>query len=168
MTKFLILFFIIFTITALSKDKFPFVKAELLNGNEIQLPKDIKGKITVIIIAFERNAQKQIDPWTEALLPLENNNDIEYYEIPMISGFYSFMSGMIDGGMKKGIDPKLHDNVATYYGDRDKYFECFNINDKSLCYVFLLDKEGDIVYRDKGKPSGDDIKNLKAVIEEIK
>ncbi len=86
----------------------------------------------------------------------------------MISKFYSWLSGWIDGGMKHGIAPHLHDNVATYYGERKPYFTYLNIEDINTCYVYLLDENGIIQFAASGPMQEDNQKELTKKIEQLK
>jgi hypothetical protein len=126
---------------------FPNLSAETLSKKAIEFPKDVKGKPTIIVIAFKREAQNQIDPWLAAISKKYKKKEINYYEIPMMSGGYKIISGIIDGGMRGGVPPALHDFVASYYGNLDNYISYLNIKKDKNCYLFLLDKNGIIKFK---------------------
>jgi hypothetical protein len=133
-------------------DIFPQIKGELLSSKKITLPNHCKGKVSVLIVAFKRGTQPQIDTWTKPLLrEFSMNKDFRFIEIPMISGFYSFMSNYINNGMRKGIVRPMHKNVMTYYGPLSDYFKMFDVENNKLCYLFLLDRDGTIHYMNKGE-----------------
>jgi len=141
------------SITQVIKDEtvinkvFPKISAETLSKKAIEFPKDVKGKPTVIMIAFKRDAQDQIDPWQQAISKKYKSKEINYYEIPMMSGGLKIISGIIDGGMRGGVAPALHDFVASYYGNLDNYISYLNVNKDKNCYLFLLDKNGIIKFK---------------------
>lgn len=64
----------------------------------------------------------------------------------MISNFYNWMSHYINNGMRDGIAESMHKNAMTYYGSLGNYFDYFDVQDKKLCSLFLLDKESIIQY----------------------
>ena len=134
-------------------DKFPEIKAKTLSGEEIVLPEYSLGKTSLVGVAFVRGAQGMLDSWIK---PFEKRCDSDrVYEVPMIAGFFwRIFSGFIDEGMKSGIPAEKHDNVATFYGDTEKFKEKLSIEDDGLGYVFLLDKEG--IIRFKGEGYADD------------
>jgi len=130
---------------------FPEVRGESLAGQKVALPGDARGRVTVVIAAFQRQAQGRIDTWAKPLLERYGDEGaVRYYELPMISGWYSWMSGFIDGGMRRGVPKPLHDNVVTYYGKLDAYFQAFDVTDKSDCYLFVLDGEGIVRHAARG------------------
>ncbi len=147
---------------------FPVIETKTLQGEDISLPSDSNNDATVIMIAFEQKTQLKINSWTDTLFQrYDINSEISFYEVPMISGFYSFMSGIIDGGMRGGIIKSLHDNVATFYGDREPYKQVLNITDMSECYLFVVDREGKIVYHDTGYSDFQKINRLFAKLDQM-
>ena len=130
---------------------FPAVRGESLAGQKVTLPDATRGRVAVIIAAFARQAQGRIDSWARPLLDRYGDDGaVRYYELPMISGWYSWMSGFIDGGMRRGVPKPLHDNVVTYYGPLDSYLRAFDVQDKSDCYLFVLDGEGIVRHAARG------------------
>ena len=131
--------------------RFPEVKSKSLAGNLLTLPDCAEGKITLVSIAFVRNAQEQIDSW---IRPFERefggDEQFAVYELPMISQGWKVLSWMIDSGMRGGIPVEKHDNVITLYGDYSNYQETLEMEDTQSAYVFLLDKKGIIRWRGQG------------------
>ncbi len=131
-----------------SQEVFPTIKAKTLTKEKITIPQDLDGQVNIIILAFEQKAQRIIDTWAKVILKeYEPQENITYYEIPMISGWYSPMGFQIDNWMRGGIPEEYHDNTATFYGNRQYIFEELNIKDKSNCYLFVLNHKGEIQYR---------------------
>ena len=149
-----------------SGDLFPEIKGELLSSKMVTLPDHCKGKVSVLIIAFKRGTQAQVDTWTKPLMKeFSIRNDFRFIEVPMISNFYSWLAHYIDNGMRGGIAKPMHKNVMTYYGPLDSYYDYFDVQDKKLCYLFLLDKEGRIQFLTKGEAKPDE---LSVLLQKIK
>ena len=141
-------------------DKFPTLSAETLAGNKITFPDATKGKKAFLVIAFERQAQAEADVWFDVYAKEFQKQGYVFYEVPMISSLWKWMSGFIDSGMRSGVPEAKHNNVATYYGPLDSYLKAFDVKDKSLVYVFTLNETGQIVGRVTGKSTADKIKQL--------
>ncbi len=147
--------------------KFPEIKATSLAGSEVTLPDSAEGYVTLVAIAFERQAQGILDSW---LAPFSENfgdtTGATFYEVPMIEGFWGKMfSKTIDDGMRRGIPEEKHKNVVTYYGDTGEYRRILSMDDKSLGYVFLLDRDGFIRWRGQGFAT---VEGIKEMIDAIK
>jgi len=145
--------------------KFPTIEAETLSQKKIVFPDVTEGKYALILIAFKRQTQGQVDSWLDPFIEeYGDNKQVTFYEIPMISNNWKWMSSWIDSGMRSGVPDYKHDHVATYYGPLSEYFEYFNINDKRLCYVFLLDESGNIIWRNQDTATRDSYIELSQIV----
>ena len=133
---------------------FPNLLAETLAGNQFQTPDPEGEAIHVILIAFKREVQAEIDEWLSALSgTVTNRSDIEMYEVPMLAGGWRLMSGIIDGGMRSGIPQDKHSLVATYYGDIKRYKEILDMDQEEHCYLYIIDPQGTIQFAASGPPT---------------
>ncbi len=143
-------------------NKFPEITGKTLSGKEITIPNDLEEDIALIGIAFKRQVQEMLDSWSQ---PFNNafreEKNIGFYEIPMIdSKIWKFFSGFIDSGMRSGIPKEKHDYVLTYYGNTEEYQNQLSIEEKSLAYVYLIDKQGNIKWSGKGFSEQEEIDQL--------
>jgi len=147
---------------------FPKITAYSLAKTEVILPDMAIGKVTLIAIAFVREAQEMIDSWS---IPFEdrfsNKATYIYYEIPMLDGIWKLFRGSIDGGMRAGIPTEKHKNVLTHYGNYKEYTSYLMIDNINNGYVFLLDKEGIIRFRGMGLASEKDIMEMIKIAERL-
>jgi ATP10 protein len=146
---------------------FPELKAQTLSKKDVVFPKDVAGKPTIICIAFVGNAQSLVDTWTTPILKKYPNQEVNFYEIPMIKGAWGIVSGMIDGGMRSGVPKELHGNVATYYGSLTDYKTNLMMPDKNSCYLFLLDKTGVIQYVAEAAADSDKLTVLYGIVDKL-
>lgn len=109
---------------------FPTLAAQTLAKRAVTFPQETAGKVGLLFVAFERDAQEQINSWLAPLLQqYVFSDEVSYYEVPMISGGYGMVATFIDGGMRRGVPQTLHDRTATYYGPRDAFFKALNITE---------------------------------------
>lgn len=133
---------------------FPNLAAETLSGTRFQTPDPARKTSHVILIAFKRGVQPQIDEWLSALSgTVANSSDIEMYEVPMLAGGWRLMSGIIDGGMRSGIPQQKHSSVATFYGDIKRYKDILDMEQEDHCYLYIIDPQGTIQFAATGPPS---------------
>jgi hypothetical protein len=143
--------------TASTQLLFPTLTAQTLANRQVIFPAETAGKVGLLFVAFEQDAQQQINSWIDPLLSKYLTSDqVIYYEIPMISGAYGMVSSFIDGGMRRGVPKALHDRTATYYGPRQAFFDALSITDTSKPYLFVLNQQGRIVFRTAGWYNGID------------
>lgn len=139
---------------------FPTVAADSLAGEREEIPKSASGKITLVVVAFLRENQGQLDSWLEPFIArYGTRDDVTFYEVPMISSGYKFMRFVIDGGMRAGLPKEKHPHVVTMYGDVEHYLSALNL-DPRFGYAFLLDREGTIRWQGRGRASEADLQAL--------
>jgi ATP10 protein len=130
---------------------FPTVRAQTLSGRCVVFPDETQGKVGIYFVAFEQQAQSQIDTWVDPFIRRYlDREDVSYFEIPMISTVFRPVAKLIDGGMRGGVPRSLHDRTATFYGNRKAFFERLAIKDRSKAYLFVVDRSGEILFRAEG------------------
>jgi hypothetical protein len=130
-------------------DTFPKLEAQTLDDKKIIFPDDTKGKITVLATGFAQEVQTPINTWTEFIL--EKYPTISYFEVPIGNSMGALFSRQIDNAMKQVVPKELHAMTATYYGNLcNTYKQQFGATGEETCYIFLLDKEGKILYKAVG------------------
>jgi hypothetical protein len=118
--------------------------------------------VVCIAIAFRRQAQAQVDSWLAPFTRVYGGEPtIRIYEIPMIGSIYGrLMAGRIDSGMRSGISREQHPFVITYYGDLAPCKKALDMPDPSLAYIFLLDREGRIRWRNRGQATEQGVQEM--------
>ncbi len=131
-------------------EKFPSIKGKALDDKQWNIPEDMSGKPTLLLLGYKQNSQFDIDRW---LIGLDmTKTAITVYELPTIQGMVPRMfKTSIDNGMRSGIPKPIWGSVITIYDDGTKV-QKFTGNEKALnSRVILIDQQGVIKYfHDKG------------------
>jgi hypothetical protein len=139
--------------------RFPDIEAKTLAGNRTQLPDAAKGRVALIGIGFVRESQYMIESWIEAYEEACKGGTV--YEVPMIEGlFWRVFSFVLDEGMRAGTPKAMQDNVITYYGDASDFKQELGIEDDSIGYIFLIDKDGIVRFKGSGYATEEGLKGL--------
>jgi len=147
--------------------KFPEVTADSLAKTSVSIPGSAQGKVALIAVAFLQQSQPQLDSWLGPFTERFGSKEgFTFYEVPMISSGYRFMSFIIDSGMRGGIPKEKHKNVVTMYGDVEKYMKALGL-DARFGYAFLLDREGIIRWQGQGFSTPEALKELFAMAEKL-
>lgn len=136
---------------------FPVIEATTLQGRKVRLPDQLKGERNLLLVAYEREQQAEVDTWLTALASFEAKPPaFAYYELPCISGGMKWMRAVIDGGMKQGIpDRKQRDRVITLYLDVDWLRAQIGTAERDDIAALLVDRDGVVQARWFG-PCNDD------------
>jgi hypothetical protein len=147
---------------------FPVVSGYNLNRQELEFPQDFEKDLNLIIIAFQQYQQRIVNTWLpfaqeiEAAFP-----EFIYYELPTINEMPSFSRTFINEGMRAGIpDQTARERTITLYINKDAFKSTLNIPDENNIYIFLVEREGNILWRAAGEFSEDKAGELIQVIKE--
>ena len=132
---------------------FPSVEGSNLEGEHFKLPSDFKGELNVVLVAFKREQQGDVDSWMPFLKTMgETRRDLRVYELPTLGRRYRLMRPFIDGGMRRGIpDAAVRAATITLYIDKAPFRESLRIPDEDRIYVVLVDQKGRIFWRAAGR-----------------
>jgi hypothetical protein len=127
-----------------SDNSFPKVKGMNLEGEEKILPQDLKAPTNIVIVAFKREQQADVDTWIKALNPiLESNTNLALYEIPTLKKFNFLMRYNINNGMRYGIpDKKARERTICVYLDKPSFRKKLAIENEDQIVVFVIDQKG--------------------------
>ena len=144
---------------------FPTVSGQNLEKEDITIPTDFTGKLTLLLVGYKQNSQFDIDRWLIALDMTETKVDV--YEIPTIQGMFPRMfSTMIDNGMRKGIPKQLWKGVITIYKDGDKIQKFTGNENPNNARVILIDNAGEILYFYDEGFGVDALKNIRKITQQ--
>ena len=145
---------------------FPTVQGKSLNGDLIDIPRDLLAEKVVFLVGFKQNSQFDIDRWLLGLF--DSKVEIPIYEIPTITGIVPGMiAGRIDDGMRSGIPQDLWQSVITVYTKNAKQIAQFCGNEKpNNARVFLLDQEAKVLFFDDQGYSVASLRKLTGLLNE--
>lgn len=132
--------------------RFPAVSGDNLNGKRFDLPRDFEGDVNLVVVAFQRDQQRDVDGWMPFLKTLaKDRNDVRIYEVPTLGRGYRIMRPIIDGGMRGGIpDLKVRATTITLYIDKTSFRRALRLPDENRIYVLAVDREGHVQARASG------------------
>lgn len=164
MRKFIPLFLIIFflsgcigagSVTDVSgngKDTFPKVKGINLMGEEITLPEGFDGEKNLVLVAFKREQQSDVDTWIDLYAAVKDRiKGLKFFEVPTIKPMNSLTRVWINNGMRSGIqDPSARARTITLYVPLKEFTDDAGIENSDQIHAFLLDRKGKIFWRATG------------------
>src|SRR5574337_283343 len=135
---------------------FPDLSGETLTDAKVSIPADTKGKQTLICLSWSSDAEKDLRTWYEPtydkfIAQTEMfSYDINVYFVPMFTGVNQAAYGTAKKQMQKDVQADIQPHVIFYKGDIDTYKTTLNMTDPKLPYIFVLDKDGKIIYETTG------------------
>ena len=133
--------------------QFPRVEGSNLEGKRFALPSDFEAEYNVVIVAFRREQQADVDSW----LPFLRQQNVaargvRVYELPTLSRSYRWMRGFIDGGMARGIPEKATREVTiTLYIDKTPFKQALAISTEDRIVTLIVARDGRVLWRADGR-----------------
>ncbi len=148
--------------------QFPSVSGNDLLRNIVELPEDFDSRLNVVVVAFQRWHQGLVDSWVPFLNHLvEQNSDFDYYELPTIRKMNWLSRSIIDNGMRAGIPSRdTRRRTITLYIDKEPFKTALQIPDENDIHLFLVTKEGKILWSESGPLSAEKAESLANTLKE--
>ncbi len=124
-------------------EPFPTVTGKSLAEEEIVVPDAFRGEKVILVLAYEQDAQFDVDRWGIGFFTAELDLP-PVYEIPTIPGLLpTIFKDAIDGGMRKGIPKESWRDVITVYGGGGGVLAEWTGTENDLnARIVLLDEQG--------------------------
>ena len=131
---------------------FPRVSGKNLERHKFTFPDDFERDRNLVTIAFQREQQNDIDTWTPLVQRLtQQHKDLAYYELPTILAINPMFQWFINSGMRLGIpDRRVRAATITLYLDKGPFKQALEIPDEEHIYILLVDRAGNILWRESG------------------
>jgi hypothetical protein len=131
---------------------FPFIEGKALTGERFIVPDSLAKANNVILVAFLREQQEDIDTWLPRLEAIEDEHgDIAVYEFPVLPEMNRVTRWFIYRGMRGGItSERARARTITFHLDKEEFREALQIADEDSIQVFLTDVAGKVLWRDSG------------------
>ncbi|MGB3464577.1 MAG: hypothetical protein WBA74_04875 [Cyclobacteriaceae bacterium] len=172
-----LLFVAMTTANAQVGNSFPMMEGESLTNEMINIPEDIKGKYSIIGLAYSKKSEDALKTWFEPAYYqfihqpekpslFAGQYDVNVYFVPMFTGAKRPAYKAVMKKVKKSIDPKLLPYVLFYKGELKKYRKELGFKGKDIPYFFVLDGEGKIIYMTAGKYTDSKMREIADQVED--
>ena len=143
---------------------FPALKAEDLNEKPYALPKDLPAPHTVLIVAFKREQQKDVDTWINGLdLKGEGAKAYNWLELPVLEDYGSWFKWFVDNGMRRGIKSEFsREKVVTVYTDKATFRKQVGIASEEQIHTLVVTPEGKVLLHITGNYTPEKAASLSA------
>lgn len=131
---------------------FPQVSGKNLNRERFNLPHDLPGRYSLVLIAFWQWQQRQVDTWLPYARVLERlYPEVGYMELPVITTLSPLRQLLINEGMRAGIpDESARQNTVTLYVDKSEFLARLQIHSQDNIQALLVRQDGLVLWRTTG------------------
>lgn len=152
---------------------FPNIEAETIQNKKLNLPSDLNGKKSIVFLAFTQEAEQMLDNWYEPVYTMfidESGFNAMAYDchVKLIMMFTGVGQAAADGIIKKikaNVDESFNDYLLFYQGEFKDQMKALELDKKNDAYVFVLDENGSIIFKDSGRYSESKLEKIADLVE---
>jgi hypothetical protein len=143
--------------------KFPSIEGKALTGSAFRAPEDFGKKRNLVIVAFLREQQKDVDTWIPRLESLaDSSGEFAFYEFPVLEKMNPVTRFFIYRGMRSGIDSeRARARTVTFHIDKGAFKAALGIVDEGVIRLFLVGPRGDVLWQSSGTWSSEKESSLR-------
>lgn len=136
-----------------------------LQGSMREIPDAFGNQFNIVVLAFEREQQADVNTWIEATESLiSENKNISFFEVPLIYELSAPYRTWVNNGMRSGIqEERARSRTITVYTDREEFLKIMNMKPEEI-YALILDNEGKILWREEGLANEEKMRSLRRII----
>jgi hypothetical protein len=132
--------------------KFPDVSGRNLKRQKFVFPEDFPAKYTIVLMAFYRHHQNDVDTWIPFVGQKENDyEDLTYIELPVIYKMSPIGQFLLNEGMRAGIpDRNAREKTITLYLDKPDFLDSLDIDSEDEIQILLVEEGGEVLWKETG------------------
>jgi hypothetical protein len=134
----------------------PVLKGEFLTGRPAVLPSAASGRVALLALGFTYESRFAVEAWAGRFRKdFGDNQQVTFYEVPMIGGMARLGKWFIDSGMRKGTPRDDYEHVITVYGGTGSWKQRLVSQSPNAAYLILLDQRGTVRWLYRGQFDGE-------------
>jgi hypothetical protein len=117
-----------------------------LDGRTIVLPRDLPGRVSILILGYSKNSATTTTAWEKATRASLASPGVGYLDMPFIEDAPAFVRPMILRNIRKQVPDIVKANFVPLTNGEAAWKQATNFNTAApdAAYVLLVDKSGTI------------------------
>jgi hypothetical protein len=144
----LLAFMVIAASTALagSPDRIPNLDGKSLNGEQVQLPKDLHGSNAILIVGFTRKSGEQSKQWGLEVGKMTacDGHPVQWYELPVLTDVPRLMRPLVVLSIRSGLTPELQSHFVPVYSSSEPWKQVVGFSAQDDAYIAVVGKTGQV------------------------
>lgn len=152
---------------------FPDTEAESLGGEKLSLPTALKGKKSIVFLAFTPTAEKVLEEWYGPvyIMFIDKSGfnamayDCHVKLMMMFTGSSQAAAKKVKEKVRRNADESMEEYLLFYEGQFSDQMKALGINKKNDAYVVVLDEEGKIMALENGHYTEKKLEKIADMVE---
>lgn len=153
-----LLFTLLFTVELTYSQTLPEIKGETGDNRNITIPKELRGKYSLLCFASSTKAQKDLESWLDPVYQkyiaktgiMDDMYDVNVFFVPILTGSNLQFAATMKKKFKENTQADLQPHVLFCSEDGKDILTSLDMQKSDVPYFLLLDKDAKIIYRTTG------------------
>jgi len=131
--------------------KFPEIRGMALNNIPFTIPNDLRSKLNILILPCEKSNKLNLERWISFMKTLISDiHFLDYYQINIYNKRLKVLRRYMSRRARRSILNRNIDKIINFYYDLNIFKNSLNLESYKNVYIFLINQEGDILWRTEG------------------
>ena len=151
-------------------DNIPLTRAVAFDGHAVELPRDLPGTATVLVLGFTRSSEGATTVWgTKVRRELVRPPAIDAFAMPMLAEIPAFLRGLVIRSIRHKVPDIERPNFVPLTSDEDawKQLAGFVPDASDAAYVLLVDRKGAVRWRTHAECTAETFAQLSAEAQKV-
>ena len=135
------------------------ITGETIDHQRVSIPEDTKGKYTLLCFASSTKAQSDLESWLDPIYQkfiaktgiMDDAYDVNVFLIPLVKGSNQMFAEKMKKKFSETAQSDLRPHVLFSETNADQIISALRMSQSDVPYMFLLDKDGKIIYQTNGR-----------------
>ena len=147
----------------------PEAHTQLLTGAALNLPADLHGKPTILVLGFSQSSRDQVTAWAQRLAPdYRDAPDVAYYEAADLEPVPRLLRGWVTKKIRETVPTRAQPHFFTLIEHESDWKTAANFSARDEAYVLLVDPSGTVRWTTHGPTSDQAYTTLKQHLETLR
>jgi hypothetical protein len=129
----------------------PVTKGQTFAGEDILLPADVRGRVTILVMGFSKGSKVQTGEWGKHVAVFAEAKNMAHYQMPVLESVPRMMRGMVTRSIRNGTAPEMREHFLPIFEKEDEWKKLVKFSGPDDAYVVVLDREGRVAWLGNGK-----------------
>jgi hypothetical protein len=151
----------------------PEIDGETVDNASVKIPSDLRGKYSLLCFASSMKAQSDLESWLDPVYQkfiaktglMDDLYDVNVFFIPVLTGTNITFAATMRKKFRENAQEDLKPHVLFCNNQGSKILSALNIEKSEAPHLYLLDKEGRVLYKTSGKYTEEKFDQIDDLIE---
>ncbi len=173
LNRFLVFLFILITPSICDSQIIDHFSGTTISNKKVEIPLIQKDKFSLLFFAISPKSQKDLESWLDPIYQkyiaktgiMDDAFDVNVFFVPLIKSTNTSLIELVKRKFRENTQEDFKSHILFLDTPSEKIISDLRLTDQNIPYIFLLNKEGKILFRSSGAYSDEKFDQIDEMIE---